>query len=236
MKKISFVLICIFALLLTGCMKKYPLNENNINAVAEYMAGLLLKYDKNYSADLLSYSKINETSASEEKEDINDIAENDSKDSNTDTVNEDNNRNESETKEYTLSEVIGETNFDFQYVGYRTVDTLSDDETNQVFYIDAKQGYRFFVVEFEVENITDSEKLLDLIKSDARYMLHINDETTYRPQSVLLENNLLFINTNIKAGEKISAILAFEVEEDADLSNVNLVVTNDTMTKELKVK
>ena len=240
MKKVFLIFISILAVSLTGCMKKYPLTEENTNVVAEYMAGLLLKYDKRYSSDLLSYQEMKETSDNaEDKEEV----KNENKDETTqgiidsknDAVNEDKGSNKSEIKEYTLSEIIGENDFDIQYVGYRTADTLSDDKTNQVFSVDSRQGYQFFVVELSFENKTDSEKLLNLIKPDVKYLLNTNNKDTYKPQSVLLENNLLFINTNIKAGEKLSAILVFEVPKDTDLTNVNLVISNETMKKELQV-
>lgn len=242
MKKFSLLLICIISISLTGCMKKYPLSEANTNIVAEYMAGMLLKYDKNYSSSLINYRETDEISDTGYKEDREVETVKESEDNENDIVNNEENNNESNNEgntqdtDYALSEIIGKQDFDIQYTGYRTADALSDNETNSVFSVEAKEGYTFFVAEFSVENKTDRDKVFDLSKSTLKYRLDINNETTYKPQSVLLENNLLFININVKAGEKISAILVFEVPENMDTANIDLNIFNDEMTKTISIK
>jgi len=223
-------------------MKKYPLSEANTNIVAEYMAGMLLKYDKNYSSSLINYRETDEISDTGYKEDREVETVKESEDNENDIVNNEENNNESNNEgntqdtDYALSEIIGKQDFDIQYTGYRTADALSDNETNSVFSVEAKEGYTFFVAEFSVENKTDRDKVFDLSKSTLKYRLDINNETTYKPQSVLLENNLLFININVKAGEKISAILVFEITETMDTANIDLNIFNDEMTKTISIK
>lgn len=238
MKKFSLLLICVLSISLTGCMKKYPLSETNTNVVAEYMAGMLLKYDKNYTASLLNYQETDEISDTGYKEDEEVETVKESEDNENDIVNNEENKNNSDAinTDYALSEIIGKQDFDIQYTGYRTVDALSDDETMGVFSVEAKEGYIFFVADFSVENKTDRDKGFDLSKSTLKYRLDINNETTFKPQSVLLENNLLFINMNVKAGEKISAILVFEIPKNMDMANIDLNIFNDEMTKTISIK
>ena len=62
MRQLLVIFISVLALLFAGCMKEYPLTEEETDIVAEYMAGLLLAKDKNYSLSLLSYDEVKELS------------------------------------------------------------------------------------------------------------------------------------------------------------------------------
>ena len=48
----------------------------------------------------------------------------------------------------TLSEVIGDSNFNFKYTGYKLVNTYPEDEINRVFSLDPREGYQLLVVDF----------------------------------------------------------------------------------------
>lgn len=258
-KKLYLLIICVLMFSLTGCMKKYPLSETGTDTVAEYMAGLLLKYDRKYSESLLSYQEIDQASDSEaaevETKEAGKVSETESPKANEEKTgkvssdkedggdnsydenrNNDNVNSEGNVIEYTLSEVIGDQNFDIQYVGYRTLDAYPEDETNHVFSIDPKEGCQLFEVDFSIENLTEKDKIFDLTGSNLKYRLNINNENSYRPQSVLLENNLQFIKMNIKAGKTISAVLVFEIPKDIDLSKIDLNFYKDAMTGTINIK
>lgn len=214
-------------------MKNYPLSETETGIVAEYMASILLKYDKSYSPSLLSYQEVKETSDVVSEEDDTVETTKEPKYSEEDRIDD-----KSDTKDidYTLSEIIGESSFDIQYIGYKLVDTYPEDETNRVFSIDPREGYRLLVVDFTVENISDKDNIFDLTEAKIKYHLDINKEAKYRPQLALLENNLQHINMNIKTGGLIPAVLIFEIPSDMDESEINLIVTKDTKTKTIKIK
>lgn len=238
LKRLLIILISILAFSLTGCIKKYPLTETDTNVVAEYMAGLLLKYDKNYSASLPGYHELDETtdtgSIEYDEADTVKLSDDDKDESSKDRIDKASN---SETVEYVLSEVMNVPDFDIQYVGYRFADTLPEDKTNRVFSIDAKEGYQFLVVDFSVENKTDTDRIFNLDNPNITYQLDIDKGAPYKPQTVLLENNLIFIkNINIKAGEKTSAILAFEVPKDKDMKEIVLNISGNEKTKSIKIK
>lgn len=235
MKRLLVLIICILSITLAGCIKDYPLSEAQTDIVAEYMANRLLHYDKHYSSSLLSYQEIYEIEP--EPTDIPDINDenNDIDESNNDE-NSDNDGTVSEDIQYTLSEVIGDDSFDIQYSGYHLADTYPEDESNLVFSVDPRKGYQLLVVDFIVENISDEDRIIDLSKAQIQYQLDINVGTIYKPQLALLENNLQYIKLNVRAGEKIPAILIFEVTRDIDMSDINLIVTRDTKTKIIEIE
>lgn len=241
MKRLFVLLVCISMILLTGCMKTYPLSEKQTDIVAEYMAGLLLKNDKSYSPSLLSFFEVNESKnheLEEEKELVSTKDQGDSIDEGSidESQIDDDSNTQSSSIDYTLSDIIEDSDFDIQYIGYRLADTYPEDETNHVFSVDPKEGHRLLVVNFTVENISDNDKIMDLSKEQIQYKLDINETSTYRPQLVLLENNLQYINMNIKAGEKIPAVLIFEVAVDLDMTNMKLTLSKDTRNVIIEIK
>lgn len=237
-KRLLVILICILMISLTGCMKAYPLSETQTNIAAEYMAGLLLKQDKNYSPSLLNQQELIEIQDEDidKEKDKEPVPTEAPKGSNgEDGINIGKNSNSQEVH-YTLSEVINNPSFDIQYIDYKLADTYPEDESNIVFSVDPREGYQLLVVNFSVENVTDKDQNIDLSKEKIQYQLDINIGTIYKPQLALLENNLQYINMKVEAGKKIPAVLIFEVNKDIDMSDINLIISRDSKTEIIEIK
>lgn len=242
MKRLLALLICIIMMSLTGCVKEYPLSDSQTGIVAEYMAGLLLKNDKVYSPSLLDQqeiSEIQEENKKEEKKEEERI-ETEKEESTIGETNPSSMPEHQATEEpninYTLAEVIGDSNFNISYASYKLVDTYPEDETNRVFSVDPRKDHQLLVVNFLIENITDTDKKIDLSTSDVQYQLDINVGTVFKPQFVLLENNLQYIDMVVEAGATIPAVLIFEVTKDIDMANINLIASKDSKTDIIKIK
>lgn len=265
-------------------MKKYPLSDTETDAAAEYMAGILLKNNKDYSLDLVSYEDSSKTETVQTKaaetgitgkenaetsenkleksvnaelsgdiesesgkgdngkniiEDKNDKTYDVTNDSSDKSSASSNNDGSGENNEgnigYDLSEIMEKQGFDIRYTGYRFAKTLPEGEISRVFSVDSKEGYKFLVIDFSVKNITDSNRTFDMSKSNVVYRLDAAGDS-YKPQTVLLENNLIFINMDIKAGEEISAILVFEIPENMDIAETDLSFYNEEKTATIKLR
>jgi hypothetical protein len=215
-------------------MKEYPLTETQTDIVAEYMAGRLLEEDKKYSPSLISYQEIIDD------EEIPPVNESEPEPTILPETTEDNEKDTSSAVvpgdiQYTLSEVIGDQSFDIQYTGYKLAETYPEDESNLVFSVDPRVGYQLLVANFIIENITDIDRAIDLSKIQIQYQLDINVGTIYKPQFALLENNMQYINLNVKAGAKIPAVLIFEVTKDIEMKDINLIVSRDTRTEIIEI-
>lgn len=234
MKRLLIIYICVLGVILTGCMKEYPLTETQTDIVAEYMAGRLLEEDKKYSPSLISYQEIIDD------EEIPPVNESEPEPTILPETTEDNEKDTSSAVvpgdiQYTLSEVIGDQSFDIQYTGYKLAETYPEDESNLVFSVDPRVGYQLLVANFIIENITDIDRAIDLSKIQIQYQLDINVGTIYKPQFALLENNMQYINLNVKAGAKIPAVLIFEVTKDIEMKDINLIVSRDTRTEIIEI-
>jgi hypothetical protein len=218
-------------------MQEYKVSDEQGAAVAEYMAGLLLKYDGEYEQDLTPLEEIvgdvttgEENSVEEKDADVPDTSA-DTEDSGDNT-----NNNEESTQEYTLSQVIGEKDFDITYTGYKLSDVYPEDAENTYFSVRAREGYQLLVASFSVKNNSSNEKRLNLSNEDILYQLDINVGKVYKPWLTLLENDLQYIDLEVAGDKSKIVLLVFEISKDADISNINLIISNDNKSKIIELK
>jgi hypothetical protein len=238
MKRLLLILVLLLSLALTGCMQKYTITDEKSDAMAEYMAGLLLENDKNYNQDLIPMDDIKADEAAQDsgtsKEDAgtSDTAPTKTPGNDTDSA-----ADNADTKEnYSLNEVIGVKNFDIKFKAYKLTDTYPEKPESAYFSLSPRHGYQLLVVSFSVENTSAKTKTFDLSSKDIIYQLNINSGTIYKPQFTLLVNDLKYINIKIKGGATKEAVLAFEVSKDIDLSGNSLDVTYSDKSTTIEVK
>jgi hypothetical protein len=229
--RLLFIMLCMFTL--TGCIQKYGATEELGDATAEYMAGLLLKYDENYKQDLSPKGMIaTETEKLEKTTDVPTPTISPIKDSATSTESE----TDETQKEYTLTEVIGEKNFDIEYTDYEVADTYPEDTDSTYFSLTPREGNQLIVVSFIVKNKTDKEKTLNLSKLKILYQLEVNKGTVYKPSLTLLENDLQYIDIKVASGKSEPVLLIFEASKENDMSNIKLLISKDDKSEIIEIK
>lgn len=239
MKRLLIAIMCAVCILLTGCMKKYPLTDTQTDVVAEYMANLLLRNDKNYMPSLLSYKEVLEYGQTEPEESPSDkVKEEDAEDTiqpGGESGNEEISEEEQETQ-HSLSDIMGDPNFDIVYTGCQLAETYPPNNRELVFSIDPRVGNQLLVLNFTVENITGQSRRIDLSSAGIKYRLDTSLGTIYKPTFALLENNLEYIKMDVGAGEKIPAVLIFEIPKDTEVSYMVLTVSRDSESATVKIK
>lgn len=232
MKRWKLIPIIIVMIFLTGCMTKFKANDVQTDATAEYMAGLLLKNNEDYKQALTPLKDITKPEPIEVEDTKQQVEDTIGPVSTGETLPE----KDEDEKGYTLTEVIGESDFDIQYKGYDIVDTYPEEPESTYFTLTPRKGHRLLVTTFSVKNITESEKILNLSKAEMLYQLDVNVGTVYKPQLSLLENDLQYIDVAIPAGDKISAVLIFEISDKTDVSNINLIISRGKKSEIIEIK
>ncbi|HWT76094.1 MAG TPA: hypothetical protein VN258_15440 [Mobilitalea sp.] len=252
MKKLKIILILILSLTLTGCMKAYKYTDEQSDAVAEYMAGVLLENDKNYDQALIPMEDTSiktstdgsstegssiEGSSTEGTSTDGSSSDGSASTSGTSDTNGDSAEASGETqKDYTLTQVIGQSGFAIQCKGYQLVDAYPEDSESANFSLSPEKGYQLLVASFIVKNTSDAKKEINLIKSGVTYQLDVNTGTVYKPLLTLLENDLQYLDLTIGAGKSQKVLLIFEVEKGANVANVNLIVKKDNKSTTITLK
>ena len=216
-------------LVLTGCASSISLTDNESDLVAEYIAGLMFKYDTNYEEALIPPEEVNEevvvtispspTPVSMNGSDKGTISQNEIKDGNV-QANAD------------FTEVIGVKNLEIEYVGYEEKDSLSDNYFN----IESGEGKNLVIVKFKLKNTSDKDIKLNLTKSNILYQLDINTGNFQKPLLTFLDNDLRMIDTTIKAKSSLDTVLVFNVSAKVNLDVVNVIVSHSHKTAIIKLK
>lgn len=236
MKRMRLLLILLMTLSLTGCINSYNYTEEETNSAAEYMAGLLLKYDSRYNRTLLPLNQVI-------KNEVEEVVTEQDKPTMPQTNNVGETSEQKETEQvkkpvstYTLSEVIGAKGMELQYQSFKLVDTYPEDSTNAYFSLLPRDGYKLLVIEFTLTNTTKKEKTLNLTNEKVSYQLELNTEKQYKPLLTLLENDLQYINVKLQKQETIPVVLIYELPTETKVNNINLVVTKGDKSGTVQIK
>lgn len=234
MKRFKLIAVLLLLVTLTGCMQKYDYSDEQTDAAAEYMAGLILRYDKDYKNSLMTLDEI----ASKEESEKASVtpAPNAAQNSVDGQAVLATNPTTSPEQEYTLSDVINEKGFDLSYTGYTVADSYPEDTADAYFSISAREGNQLVVLSFQLKNKLDKKNTLNLTKANISYQLDVNVGTIYEPPFALLENNLKLIDITLKKKEEKTVILIFEVKKNVEMKTLNLMVTRDNRSEILKLK
>lgn len=231
MKRVHFVLLPILcAMLFGGCglIPEVTLSEEDSQLVAEYAAGLLLKYDEKHNNGLM---EITDAPIVVETPDTTSTPA-------TGTSGAGSEIEETETRDVSgliaapeLASVIGIPDFDVTYTGYETCDFYPEQESEDlVFSMQAQQGYDLLVLHFDLTNPTDAPLECDVVNNGSLFRALVNDGERLNAQTTILLNDLSVYSGTLEAGETVDTVVVFEIEEDvtAELSSISLLIVGDT--------
>lgn len=246
--------VCALAMF-AGCYEPLELTESELDMVAEYAAGVLVEHGTKATDTLLDREEQSEAFAAMAtptprptlapvKNDKNPSGGEEQGENTetpvtakpTPTAVPDN----SEATMQDLTELIGQKEFSFRYVGHKA--TALYQGAGDLFAA-AGDGKQLIVLEFEVTNQSGAEAALVLNKGAAKefvYTLRIGSKSI-RPSLTLLEEDFYTsYDVTYKPGESKKCVLVFECAKSTALEDVILTVLRDVEGKEdsvlIKVK
>lgn len=237
MRKIKgYTLILASAVLLSGCVKNdIKMTDEQVDRAAEYAAGILLKYDKNYESTLIAETMVpkesaepveNDNSKSLETENVTQSA------SNSTSVEDENDQNE-QLDTVNLSDAIGVKECRVNYLKFEILDSY---EQGEAVYMKADKDKKLVVLEFKIKNNSNSDKKVNLLKKNISYTLTVDGGGEYKPELSILVNDLQFYNENIQKGKSKKAVLVFSISEKEVKETMKLLVTHDNKKSEVKIR
>lgn len=226
----SLILLMCFGTV--GCGKKYSLNEEHNELLAEYAANAILQSNPGYEDKLvdlttegvttefaeISTTEISTTESAQNSEDAESVSENEASTEQTNFVTE-------------LSELFSNQKLNVLYKGYKVVSQYSDDNQASSS-VEAQKGYQLLICRFKVTNTASTKNMVDLLDSSITYKLRIGD-SNIDPMLTLLEDDITLYQGTFKKGESKELSLLFEVPNDTleqvnyqlDVSGQNQTVT-----------
>ena len=212
-------LLCTMMLSMTACGNEIPdLTEEESQRVGEYAAVTLLKYDANNRSRLVDPEMV---IAKLEKEAAREAAKAAQEEAKTE---ETGNTGTTEVTMPTAQEDITASMEDFfglpegvgiAYEDYMVTDSYPEDgATDEYFALDASAGKKLLVLRFRLTNGTEQEEKIDLLNTNSRYIITVNDSIRANALTTMLPNDMSTYEETLEPGQDQELVLLLEVNED----------------------
>lgn len=233
-KMMGAVLALVLCLGMSGCGENQipEMTDEELQAVSEYAAITLMKYDANNRSRLVelpeesvpTVPEVNEPDT--EKEEPSGMRPVDD----TPIINP---GGEGVDNSYTMEDVMGlPEGFSVSYQGYELCDSYPHDAENNFLALFAVQGKKLLVLQFSIKNSSGQEQKADLLSGGAAYWVTVNGTYTRRALETMLLNDMTTFADSIPADGSAEAVLVIEVGEDeaVNISAISLKLKNDSKT------
>ena len=209
-------LLCAMMLSMTACGNEIPdLTEEESQRVGEYAAVTLLKYDANNRSRLVDPEMV---IAKLEKEAAKEASQEEEKAEETGST------GTTEVTMPTAQEEITASMEDFfglpegvsiTYEDYMVADSYPEDGVeDDYFALDASMGKKLLVLRFHLTNGSEQEETIDLLNTNSRYIITVNDSIRANALTTMLPNDMSTYAETLEPGQTQELVLLLEVNED----------------------
>lgn len=236
-KKILVLLTSLaVSFLFSSCLNFIPeLSEEEDIMVVRYMADSVVENDKSYKKRILDEEEIKAELIEEEKraEQLKAIKEEEEKKKKEEqelNIPDEINVTDEVKSEFSvdeLPEILGYSNVDIQYEGYKFTDQMPENAEGIAFVVaPSTPEDTLLVMNFTVTNNSD-ETIAFNISDKFKIKGVINNKKKVTPLTTFLDGDLnLNFNSNIETNGKFTGVLCFEIPKDENVENLGLILSN----------
>jgi hypothetical protein len=231
MKKRLVVAMLAISVMVTGCTSVPDLDDVHRDMEAEYMAGVLLKYDRN-SEDVLDYDRsvLNPTPAPAATKKPTASKTPDTDDSTTGGTSATGEENVVNTVD--ADEIMSKSGITVRQQHYEVKKSYDSSYTT----INARDGKTLVIIKFRVKNSSGSTKKVNMMNRQLQYSLEIDGTSMGSPLMTILDNDLQYMNTKLEGGKSKEALLIFEVDSSQKIKKAKLNITEGSNTAQMSLK
>lgn len=238
MKKVS-VLLCglTMALLTAGCGEMPDLTQEETDLIAEYAAGMLLKYDRdiNRLVDTSMYEEEAEEEVilPEEEEEPTETEEEES--TSVVDVSQD---EETEPTVSSIEQYYGVPNVMITYTGYEVADSYppSAEGEDLVFSMEASSGTQLLVLKFNAQNLSGEDQNLNLLGYGARFRVSVNGESSKGALATMLVNDMQTYNDVIPANSAVELVSIVEIPQGTNVGSIDMILRGGEQDATLRLQ
>lgn len=249
-------LLAMSAVLLTGCVDSMPdLTAEQSDIVAEYAAGLLLKYSPNYNYKVVSEEEVAaamaelqekiEPETEKETEEETDRAQTE-EETNQNTSPSESQAAEQETEQETEQiqfvsdlDFAAELGIDDLIIRYQSFEVCSSyPQNNSGFSVDAAQGKKLLVIHFDLEGLPEADVDCNLFDYDIKMRVNVNDSGSSVILNTMLPNDLATYMDVVPAGERVDVVALAEVDDisEEEIQTLTLYASSIGQSCAVKIK
>lgn len=242
-KRILVALLIGAAIMLTGCGNAIPdMTDEQLQAVGEYAAQLLLSHDVNYKSRLVDVetlvteapSEPPQESLPEETPEPEDAGMDPIEDTPIVDLTEGGQQNSMK-----LEEVLGlPEQMVLSYTGYEIQAHYPEAATDEEYFvIDAEKGKQLLVLHFTLQNQGEGTETANTINRKLLINVSVNGISTYS-LSTLLGNDLTLYREDLNPGESREVVILAEYEEESlrDVASIGINVKNEDKNATIRLE
>jgi hypothetical protein len=237
MKKKLVAVLSVVVLSLTGCGGVMPnMTDEQAEAIGEYAAITLLKYDANSRSRLVDVSQIQEEASSQEDSALPEQTQEPTQNQDTQTSSETPVVDLTETGEAaanSMEEFLElPEGVSLSYNGYELSQSYQED--NAYFALEASEGKVLLALDFLMSNDSGAEQEINLLERRDVYRVTVNGSYTRTALTTMLDNDLSTYEGTLPAGAQTQVVLLIELDEGQtetiDTISLNLKNASETYT------
>lgn len=241
-------LLAMSAVLLTGCVDSMPeLTAEQSDIIAEYAAGLLLKYSSNYNYKIASEEEV--AAAMAAREEVSEPEpEQETETDHAQTLEEaEQGPSSSETQPTEAEQVQFVSDLDFaaelgiddliiRYQSFEICDSYP--HNNSGFSVDAAQGKKLLVMHFDMEGLPEEDVDCNLFDYDIKMRVNINDTVSAAVLSTMIPNDFASYMDVVKAGEMVDVVSVAEIDDmtEEEIQTLILLAASNGRACTVKLK
>lgn len=254
MKKSVFVggVLCGVLVLMAGCSNQIPeMDETTQKLVVEYAAAVVREHDANRVSELMEKDALQRalereamleaslsSNTAETEKTGEGLSQNEkASEGEADVEIIDISEKKQETVQASLEEAVAVEEIEITYAGYEVTAEYPQDTENIYFTMGATAGNNLLVLKFDVVNLSQEDKALNMIEKDLRYQISVNGVTKNALTTMLLNDLSSYCDT-IATGAHEQVVLVCEIaEEEADaIEEITLSIKNEEQTATISLK
>ncbi len=251
-KKKGCLLAAALLMGITGCGKNEipALTDEELQKISEFTAFTLMKYDTSHQSRLVDLEELGleVTGGSTEIPDIEvpdqdgsalpdkDPADGEGQEEpgqtgmdpvdDTPVVNE---PDQTPGESYTMEEVLDLPEGILLVFAGQEVCGSYPEEENAYFSLEAEEGKQLLVLHFQVSNTGEQEQNVDILSLKPQFRITVNETLSRQALPTMLEEDLVFLQADIPAGDSKDAVLVVEVDQDMaeNITALSLSINHD---------
>lgn len=234
-KKVMAALLTGMALTMAGCGNAIPdMTDEQLQAVGEYTAMLLLSHDVNYRSRLVDIETltvedvVGPSGQPTPAPTATPIPEKPGMDPTDDTPVVDLTQGSETQNKVSLEEALGlPGQLTLSYTGYEILASYPQDASEEYFTVDAGEGNQLVVLHFDLQNQGDGTETADTMGQNLLVRVSVNGNTSVS-LTTLLENDLMLYREGLNPGETRDVVFLAEFDAGSllDVVSVELNVKN----------
>ena len=236
MKKTKGIILLLCVCLLTGC-SSVQTTEQEDEEISEYIAGVLLKHDSNYTEGLILASNEENEEEQEKEEPV--VSNKPNQDSSQAPLKSDKEEDKKPNKDslkpdssVPFGKIIGNEKVKVQVKKYGTYQCYPENAAGTYFSLEAPKGKELLVAELTLSNSSSSKQKVKTLKQDLSITLQA-DGKSYSSSLTLLENDLHFFNASINGKRSKTAVVVFEVPKGKAFKELEVTIAKGDKTSSL---